>query len=112
MTTDFRALCAELCLIWSRSTNPDDLFENMVSLVDRARAALAAEPEPLPDMEVAGTVTWLREFARVWEFDAPRFKELVCAADLLERLAGPETVGGELIDILPAVNDGDSQLRN
>jgi hypothetical protein len=46
MTTDYRALCAELSFIWGRSTNPDDLFENMIPLVDRARAALA-QPEPV-----------------------------------------------------------------
>jgi hypothetical protein len=41
--TDYRALCAELSFIWNRSTNPDDLFENMIPLVDRARAALAEQ---------------------------------------------------------------------
>ena len=41
MTTDYRALCAELNFIWGRSTNPDDLFENMIPLIDRARALLA-----------------------------------------------------------------------
>jgi len=43
---DYKALCAEMIFIWTRSTNPDDLFENMIPLVDRARAALEAQPEP------------------------------------------------------------------
>jgi hypothetical protein len=43
-TPDFRALCAELYHVWSRATNPDDLYENLRPLIDRARAALA-EPE-------------------------------------------------------------------
>jgi hypothetical protein len=47
---DFRALCAELSFIWDRSTNPDDLFINMLPLVDRARAALA-QPEPVAPTE-------------------------------------------------------------
>ena len=49
MTDTFRALCAELNLIWGRSTNPDDLFENMIPLVSRARALL--------DQPVAGGLT-------------------------------------------------------
>ena len=44
--TDYRVMCAELSFIWDKSTNPDDLFENMIPLVDRARAALA-QPEPV-----------------------------------------------------------------
>lgn len=47
--TDFRALCAELSFIWDRSTNPDDLFENMLPLIDRARAALAKQPPSLKE---------------------------------------------------------------
>jgi len=52
MNLDYRALCVELNFIWSRSTNPDDLFENMIPLVDRARAALAqSEPAGVTDEE-------------------------------------------------------------
>jgi hypothetical protein len=49
--TDFRALCAEMIFIWTRSTNPDDLFENMIPLIDRARAALAEDPVEPTDEE-------------------------------------------------------------
>jgi hypothetical protein len=45
---NFRALCEELCFIWSRSTNPDDLFENLISFIPRARAALATPPPKRP----------------------------------------------------------------
>jgi hypothetical protein len=45
--TDFRALCAEMIFIWTRSTNPDDLFENMIPLIDRACAALAEQPDAI-----------------------------------------------------------------
>ena len=48
MTPNYRAICVELIFIWNRSSNPDDLFENMAPLIDRARAALA-EPEPVPE---------------------------------------------------------------
>jgi hypothetical protein len=57
MTDTFRALCAELSFIWGRSTNPDDLFENMIPLVARARVALA-QPEPVapPDEALLASV--------------------------------------------------------
>jgi hypothetical protein len=51
MTSDFRALCAEMIFIWTRSTNPDDLFENMIPLIDRAHAALAEDPVGPTDEE-------------------------------------------------------------
>jgi hypothetical protein len=51
MTDTYRALCAELCHVWSRATNPDDLYENLPPLIARARAALA-EPEPPATGEV------------------------------------------------------------
>jgi hypothetical protein len=68
MTTDYHALCAELSFIWGRSTNPDDLFENMIPLVDRARAALAqSELEGVTDEEIdeetATLIPWLLEKA-------------------------------------------------
>jgi len=72
-TPDFRALCAELCLIWSRSTNSDDLFENMVPLVDRARAALATPPPEPPTDE---------ELYDYWISTSPQFG---CARAVLER---------------------------
>lgn len=52
--TDFRSLCAELCHIWSRTTNPDDLYENLPPLIDRARAVLTrygAQAVPVPVAE-------------------------------------------------------------
>ena len=52
-TPDFRALCEELSFIWNRSINPGDLFENLISFIPRARAALATPPpEPLTDEEL------------------------------------------------------------
>lgn len=65
MTPNYRAICVELIFIWNRSSNPDDLFENMAPLIDRARAALAAEPEP-PD---AGEVADLEANFRTWYQD-------------------------------------------
>jgi DNA-binding MarR family transcriptional regulator len=53
MTDTFRTLCAELSFIWNRSTNPDDLFENMIPLVDRARAALAKPTPSLKEQALA-----------------------------------------------------------
>lgn len=85
LNTDFRALCAKLTneLSGYKMANPmHDYF-----LLNRARAALAAEVEPLADEEVARMVAWLREIAQLWEPDAPRAKQLFRAAELLERLA-------------------------
>ena len=46
MADTFRAMCAELNFIWGKLTNLDDLFENMIPLINRARALLA-QPEPV-----------------------------------------------------------------
>ena len=61
MTTDFRALCKELTdeLHGYASANP---YHDSDELVARARAALAAEPEP-PD---TGEVPKLREAPAAW----------------------------------------------
>lgn len=86
MTTDYRALCAELA---------DDLepwitygeieaIEKSHDLIDRARAALAAEPAPFsPDGEVARAVAWLRQE----DGGIARRATYSRIADLLERLA-------------------------
>jgi len=100
MITDYRALCTEL-VHELENTQKSLMYHQGCSvildsircaLVDRARAALA-EPEHPADGEVAFLAYWLREIARLWESDAPRFKQLARAADLLERLAEPEPVG-------------------
>ena len=83
--TAFRALCAELFFIWSRATNPDDLFENLAPLIARTRAALAAEPQEPTDEELdelwadidGGGAIWAwQHFARAvlarWGNTAPR----------------------------------------
>ena len=61
MTDTFRAMCAELNFIWGRSTNPDDLFENMIPLIDRARALLAQPVAEGPTDEE------LEKLAREWD---------------------------------------------
>jgi hypothetical protein len=88
-TPNYKALCVELSFIWSRSTNPDDLFENMIPLVGRARAALAQPEQQWPaDGEAAELVAVFRKVASedpgVVQID-PLW--LTRAADLLERLA-------------------------
>jgi DNA-directed RNA polymerase subunit K/omega len=90
MTTDFRALCAELTneLHGYASANP---HHDSDELVARARAALA-KPVPPDDGEVAELVALIREVALVWEPAAPRARQLARAADLLEHLAEPEPV--------------------
>lgn len=102
MTTDFRALCAELTDVL------DGLFEDseisgeirrshsLEEYLTRARAALADEPaapQPPAEGEVAELVTWLREGADDWS----RANPLGCqgelfsrAAELLERLSQPQ----------------------
>ena len=83
--TDFRALCVELHAAFN--TYAVDMKHH--DLLERARAALAAEPVPPADGEVAELVAWLREQAEYHSINigssrVPRFTR---AADLLERLA-------------------------
>jgi hypothetical protein len=97
MTTDFRALCAELIFIWNSSSSLNGLFENMAPLIARARTALA-EPEP-PDAELM-RLRWEGELgfnAELAQFHAA----LIPDADLLEHLAPQRVEGvGELVEEL------------
>ena len=50
MTTDFRALCAELTDIVTAHASPDDdAIGYVTDALNRTRAALAAEPKPPSD---------------------------------------------------------------
>ena len=108
MTTDFRALCAEL--IENLEIHCEiDVYS--LKLINRARAALAAEPVPPADGEVAELVAWLRcQKGQIpgsyTEFD----RRIDRAADLLERLASPACVvlkpSPELIEAFKAVGPG------
>lgn len=101
MSSNFRALCAELTdeLHGYASANP---HHDSDELVARARAALA-EPEPPADGEVAELVSLVQEFAADnlqagFKDDAAK---LTRAADLLERLM-PQPVA--IIERLPEPN--------
>jgi hypothetical protein len=92
MTTpnDYRALCSEVIFVWSRSTNPDDLHENMIPLVDRARALLA-QPEPEGVTDEGRELQWppsvavgCHEAAVEAEPGSPLQQLLIAAGDLLE----------------------------
>ena len=84
MTTDYRALCAELLAAADEyaGMNPYMRLDNAMKA---ARAALAAEPVPPDAGEVAELVRRLRDLMTV-----PLLQERVRAANLLERLAEPE----------------------
>ena len=57
MTTDFRALCAELV----EAFKDENTYTQRVEALDRARTALAAPPpEPPADGEVGELVRWMR----------------------------------------------------
>jgi hypothetical protein len=95
MTTDFRALCAELVDIATAHCHPDDdAVGYCAAVLGRARAALA-KPEPPVDGEVAELVAKLRETAtnldNDWYHASARIMR--SAADLLERLTEPEPEG-------------------
>ena len=104
MTTDFRALCAELLSEYEDSfviSEPSD-----DPLVQRARAALV-EPEPPADGEVAELVTNLRAEADAYDghdhtvwLDADDMRR---AADLLSRLAPQPVPEGPSTDELHQV---------
>jgi hypothetical protein len=92
MTTDFRALCAELleALEYEAGTASGD----WAMLRVKADAALA-QPEPLADGEVVELVAWLRANAdySLQKAATATFKRFHRVADLLERLAQPEPQG-------------------
>ena len=93
MTDTYRALCAELVDIVTAHANPDDDAVGYVAAVlTRARAALAAEPEPPADGEVATLVGCLHDLARADWLSDETADILTRAADLLERLASPACV--------------------
>jgi hypothetical protein len=61
MTTDFRAMCAELVDIVTAHCNPDDSAVGYCAAVlTRARAALDAQPEPVAptDEELLSMRSW------------------------------------------------------
>lgn len=87
----FRALCAELSFIWGRSTNPDDLFENMLPLVNRARTALAqTEPVAPTDEELLMLAedAWI-PFAKSQPHPQGHSWDLVLARAVLARWGRP-----------------------
>ena len=91
MTTDFRALCAEL--VDELNYHADE--HSVDELISRARAALATPPpEPPVDGEVAELAALIRQCALAWEPDARLLgnmtaAQLARAAELLERTATP-----------------------
>ena len=115
--TDFRALCSEVIFVWSRSTNPDDLHENMIPLVDRARAALA-EPEP----EGPTDEEWDAIKDRLWEqyetvgyqgerfmYDADFYTALDVARQEITRYARPAIEPVPVSERLPGEGDCTAQ---
>jgi hypothetical protein len=93
MTPDFRALCAELLAAADEyaGMNPYMRLDNAMKT---ARAALAAEPEPPADGDVAELVAWLRNEAKQHADSWPEASaKATRLADFLERLAEPELVG-------------------
>lgn len=95
MTTDFRALCAELVMSWDVDGCDWKPRHQAAwnATVERARAALA-EPEPPADGEVAELVAELIRTANYLDDDWYHGSARVArrAADLLERLASPACV--------------------
>jgi hypothetical protein len=105
MTTDFRALCAELVDIATAHCNPDDSAVGYCAAVlTRARAELA-QPEPVApaDKEVTELVAWLRDRANSTSL-ALTARHITRAADLLERLASDNAGLAAAADSLYADN--------
>lgn len=115
MTTDYRALCAELVAALDPKVVGLDGYGPIAALLPRARAALA-EPEPdhfvdVPEMvepndgEVATLVGCLHDLARADWLSDETADILTRAADLLERLAPqPQPEGpsdAELLELMP-----------
>ena len=105
-TPDYKALCAELIDALDSGFTAGRI--RMSPLADRARAALAAEPDHLPDArkmvepaagEVAELVAWMRDIASIG------YGRLARAADLLERLAPQPVPDGPTDEELLAFQD-------
>jgi hypothetical protein len=101
MTDTFRALCAELVEAWDATADFDfnDFGHAAADIVTRARAALAAEPVPPADGEVAELVAWLRKDGVLLNLRPAIQCRIVRAADLLERLSQPEPVAPTESDV-------------
>jgi hypothetical protein len=109
-TPDYKQLCVELLSALEDEASNWNLDPADHPLVDRARAALAAEPEPPADKEVAEFIAQLKRYAeegtplRLMPFIVAR------AADLLERLAVTEMVGPVPVSArLPGPEDCDEK---
>lgn len=121
MTTDFRALCAELLQELCCHYRSWELKEGIYpDAMKRANAALA-EPEPVAeessvaqpaDGEVAELVAWLRKTSSAAFMDGWPNEESINidrAADLLERLSPPQPV--PVSERLPGPEDCDERAR-
>jgi hypothetical protein len=65
-----------------------DMRDAVLSFARAVLARYGHQPAPPAEGEVAELVAELREIAQLWESDAPRSRQLSCAADLLEVQAG------------------------
>ena len=118
MTTDYRALCAELLAAADEyaGMNPYMRLDNAMKA---ARAALAAEPKPPVEGEVAELVEWLRNEANQHAVSWPEASSKATRlADFVERLApqpAPEAVSDALIKAECALSDiaeGEPELNS
>jgi hypothetical protein len=82
MSADFRALCAELL----------DKYDLGWRARERIKAALAAEPEPSADGEVAEVAEFLDALAAAPILTAPYVAQIHRAATLLQQQAAPAPV--------------------
>ena len=97
-TPNFCALCAELTdalAEWELGGSPPEDTAD-AELIDRARAALAAEPEPPADGEVTTLVGCLHDLARADWLSDETADIFTRAADLLSRLAPQPVPEGEV----------------
>ena len=90
MTTNFRALISSMADELDYYRIGKEGYDTSHPLAAEARLALAAEPEPPNDEEVAELVAWLRDRADSSSL-AFTARRITRAAELLERLA-PEPV--------------------
>jgi hypothetical protein len=107
MTTDYRALCAELVSSWDDATGDVD-FLDLADIMDRARAALA-QPEPVgpTDEELLETVAEAVGYEHV-----PTDENcLSLARAVLARYARPAIAPILVSERLPGPEDCDAEGR-
>ena len=120
MSTDWKALCAELVTAWDSYSYADagDATDRMTQYVTEAQAALAQpEPEGVSDEEIEGWHTRCADLTRLgksdhyWAFDVQRDDVVGIVRAALARWGRPAIEPVPVSERLPGPEDCDAEGR-